>query len=154
MHAGVQACEVWKVWDWEGGAVQKILPRVHWSCRCCISCHASKAESPHLVAPSGQTTCMIVDLHVDSTPKSLGLTINTALIYCPINTLLVCSCKCESYLSLVRHWNVYSNQQAPSRDIADAFMKLEHLRFVCSGGLLDERRSDCAYLPISYLLLI
>ncbi len=66
--------------------------------------------------------------------------------HCPINTLLVCSCKCESYLSLVRHWNVYSNRQAPSRDIADAFMKLEHLRFVCSGGLLDERRSDCAYL--------
>ncbi len=51
-------------------------------------------------------------------------------------------CRCESYLSQLRHQNIYSNRQAPSRDIAEAFVKLEHLRFVCSGGLFDGR-FDC-----------
>ena len=56
--------------------------------------------------------------------------------------LLLISCmlypyRCETFNSLIRTRNIFGNKQAPSRDIAHGFAVLEHLRFVCSGGLLS-----------------
>lgn len=37
----------------------------------------------------------------------------------------------------MRTQNVYSNRQAPSRDIANTFCVLAHLRYICDGGIYD-----------------
>lgn len=50
----------------------------------------------------------------------------------------------------MRTQNIYSNRQAPSRDVAKSFSVLNHLRFVCSGGLYDEDE-DKRY--VSYISL-
>ena len=46
--------------------------------------------------------------------------------------------------STVRLQNIYGNKQAPSRDIANHFAVVEHLRYICNGGYYDsnERWSD------------
>lgn len=35
---------------------------------------------------------------------------------------------------LFRTINIFENKQGPSRDIAQGFGVLEHLRFICAGG--------------------
>ena len=40
----------------------------------------------------------------------------------------------ETFNSLIRTRNIFGNKQAPSRDIAQGFGVLEHLRFICAGG--------------------
>ena len=47
---------------------------------------------------------------------------------------ILCHCRFESLNSRVRTFNVFSNRQAPSRDIAGHFSVLQHLRFLCHGG--------------------
>eukprot|EP00731_Ephydatia_muelleri_P009853 Em0005g439a len=42
--------------------------------------------------------------------------------------------RCESYNSVIRSRNVYSNRQAPSKDIATAFAIQESIRFTFSGS--------------------
>lgn len=42
--------------------------------------------------------------------------------------------RCEAFNKLVKNTNIHSNKQAPSRDIAAKFSKLEHLRLMCSSG--------------------
>lgn len=42
--------------------------------------------------------------------------------------------RCESFNSTVRLQNIFGNKQAPSRDIANHFAVVEHLRFICDGG--------------------
>ena len=37
----------------------------------------------------------------------------------------------------VRLQNIYGNKQAPSRDIANHFAVVEHLRYICNGGYYD-----------------
>lgn len=46
--------------------------------------------------------------------------------------------RCESFNSFVRLQNIFSNKQAPSRDIAKHFSVLEHLRYICQGGYYGE----------------
>ena len=46
-------------------------------------------------------------------------------------------CRCESFNSLLRAYNIYANRGAPSRDIANSFAVMDHLRFICSGGIVD-----------------
>ncbi len=133
---GVQACLLWKVWGWACGPVPKDLCRVCASSPDCISWNASEAKIYLLLH--------LIDSMRDFGPAS-GF--NTERFVTLSNTAkehynYACglySCRCESYLSLLRHQNIHSNRQAPSRDIAEAFVKLEHLRFVCSGGLFDGR---------------
>eukprot|EP00731_Ephydatia_muelleri_P002916 Em0001g2916a len=45
--------------------------------------------------------------------------------------------RCESFNSSVRLQNIYGNKQAPSRDIANHFAIVEHLRYICGGGLFN-----------------
>lgn len=44
--------------------------------------------------------------------------------------------RCESFNGVMRSYNVHSNRQASSRDIAVRFAHLEHLRFVLESGSL------------------
>ena len=46
--------------------------------------------------------------------------------------------RCETFNSLIRARNIFANRLAPSRDIAQGFSAIEHLRFICSGGSLSE----------------
>ena len=48
--------------------------------------------------------------------------------------LTIYNCKFESLNSRVRTFIVFSNRQAPSRDIAGHFSLLQHLRFLCHDG--------------------
>ena len=41
----------------------------------------------------------------------------------------------EAFNSLMRTQNVHGNRHAPSKDISHNFAVIEHLRFICSGGL-------------------
>ena len=45
--------------------------------------------------------------------------------------------RCETYNSLIRARNIFANRLASSRDIAQGFASLEHLRFICSQGSID-----------------
>ena len=38
----------------------------------------------------------------------------------------------------MRTQNVYGNRHAPSKDISYSFAVIEHLRFICSGGLYSQ----------------
>ena len=46
--------------------------------------------------------------------------------------LLFFKFRCESFNSIVRSYNVYSNHQAPSRDIAIRFGRVSYLLHLCS----------------------
>ena len=46
----------------------------------------------------------------------------------------------ESFNGLMRMQNVYGNKQAPSRDIANKFSKLESIRHVYSGNCFNDGR--------------
>lgn len=54
----------------------------------------------------------------------------------------------ESLNSRVRTFNVFSNRQAPSRDIAGHFSVLQHLRFLCHDGQMgpNERYGESFYV--------
>ena len=52
-------------------------------------------------------------------------------------TLVPNSCRCESFNSILRTYNIYANRGAPSRDIANSFAVMDHMRFICSGGVLN-----------------
>eukprot|EP00731_Ephydatia_muelleri_P005115 Em0002g1291a len=45
--------------------------------------------------------------------------------------------RCESFNSLVRLQNIYGNKLAPSRDIANHFAIIDHVRYICEGGLFN-----------------
>ena len=65
--------------------------------------------------------------------------------------------RCESFNSLIRTTNIFSNKQAPSRDIATHFSIKEALRYITSGALLGERKlvsllATCMH-SCDYLLL-
>ena len=45
--------------------------------------------------------------------------------------------RCESFNSIVRTGNVFSNRQAPSRDIATYFSVSESLRHISSGAIFS-----------------
>ena len=45
--------------------------------------------------------------------------------------------RCESFNGLMRTQNVYSNRQAPSRDIGKSFGVLNYIRYICDGGVYD-----------------
>ena len=47
----------------------------------------------------------------------------------------------ESFNSLLRNQNVFSNRESPSKDIGTNFAVLEHLRFLCSGGKFEDSNS-------------
>ena len=42
--------------------------------------------------------------------------------------------RCESFNSLVRSQNIYSNRRSPSTDIATSFATLDYLQYIVSGG--------------------
>lgn len=42
--------------------------------------------------------------------------------------------RCESFNSMVRLQNIFGNKRAPSRDIANHFAHVNHIRFICEGG--------------------
>ena len=46
--------------------------------------------------------------------------------------------RCESFNGVIRSYNVNGNKRASSRDIATRFAVVEHLRFICSGGVVRE----------------
>eukprot|EP00731_Ephydatia_muelleri_P013349 Em0007g659a len=48
--------------------------------------------------------------------------------------------RCESFNSDVRAQNIYSNRQAPSRDIGKHFAVLEHVRHIIDGGRYGQER--------------
>ena len=41
----------------------------------------------------------------------------------------------ESFNSAVHLQNIFGNKQAPSRDIAKHFAVVEHLHYICNGGI-------------------
>eukprot|EP00731_Ephydatia_muelleri_P015799 Em0009g223a len=45
--------------------------------------------------------------------------------------------RCESFNSMVRLQNIFGNKLSPSRDIANHFACVEHIRFICEGGLFN-----------------
>ena len=49
----------------------------------------------------------------------------------------VCSTRCESFNAKVREQNIFSNRRAPSRDIANHFANLQHMRYIADGGYYD-----------------
>ena len=51
----------------------------------------------------------------------------------------------ESFNSAIRAQNVYGNKQAPSKDIASKFAHIEHLKFICSGGYVNENGQAVRY---------
>ena len=62
--------------------------------------------------------------------------------------------RCETFNSLVRTRNIFGNKQAPSRDIAQGFSVLEHLRFICAGGsftLDGKEKYDCISYSCAWL---
>ena len=51
--------------------------------------------------------------------------------------------------SLMRSQNVYGNRHTPSKDISHNFAILEHLRFICSGGLYDQDQQAANHLVMT-----
>ena len=51
--------------------------------------------------------------------------------------IYICACRYESFNPILRTYNVYANRAAPSRDMANIFAVMDHLRFICSGGIVD-----------------
>eukprot|EP00731_Ephydatia_muelleri_P012809 Em0007g119a len=66
--------------------------------------------------------------------------------------------RCESFNSDVRAQNIYSNRQAPSRDIGKHFAVLEHVRHIIDGGRYgqercgDSLRTLCSTKPMQAFL--
>jgi hypothetical protein len=56
--------------------------------------------------------------------------------------------RCESFNSLVRTANVYSNKQAPSRDIATSFSVNETLYHISCGAIIQGRRAGEGLLEL------
>ncbi len=54
-------------------------------------------------------------------------------VFACVSVLLLC-CRCESFNGLMRTQNVYSNRQAPSRDIA---LWSSFDNYICAGGTYD-----------------
>ena len=92
----------------------------------------------------------LVDNQLDFGPTSAYNTERLISQNVPLCTLYY-TCRCEAFNSLVRASNVFSSRQAPSRDIANRFAKLEHLRLVMDGGSLDdkERLVVLSMLPLT-----
>ena len=44
----------------------------------------------------------------------------------------------EAMNSFLRAQNVYSNRRAPSRDIAQSFATISDVRYICSGGYMED----------------
>ena len=61
--------------------------------------------------------------------------------------------RCESFNSSVRLQNIYGNKQAPSRDIANHFAIVEHLRYICGGGLFNSNESCKLYVLDNFMCL-
>ena len=70
-------------------------------------------------------------MHLHSTQKGKFHNVHEAKIL--YGTYCTCF-RCESYNSVIRSRNVYSNRQAPSKDIATAFATQESIRFTFSGS--------------------
>lgn len=67
---------------------------------------------------------------------------NTERLVC---TLLYISYNCilsrfEAFNSLIRSKNIFANRLSPSRDIATRFEVTGHLRSICNGAVLDDKR--------------
>lgn len=52
----------------------------------------------------------------------------------------------EAYNATIRAQNVYGNKQAPSKDIASKFASIGQLKFLCSGGYIDEKGQTIRYV--------
>ena len=81
----------------------------------------------------------LVDNLLDFGPTSAYNTERQIILHKINFMFLYFTCRCESFNSMVRASNVFSNRQAPSRDIAKRFSTLEHLRLVMDGGTLDDK---------------
>ncbi|KAL5502698.1 hypothetical protein EMCRGX_G009512 [Ephydatia muelleri] len=57
---------------------------------------------------------------------------------------------CEYFNSGVRLRNIFSNKQAPSRDIANYFANLQSIRYICQGGLFNNNDTCGTGLQILY----
>jgi hypothetical protein len=55
--------------------------------------------------------------------------------------------RCETFNSFIRAMNIYGNKRAPSRDIANRFSVIEHLRYICEGGHIStgEKLVPCLF---------
>lgn len=64
--------------------------------------------------------------------------------------LFSCTCvpfRCESFNSHIRSHNIFSNKQAPRRDIAHRYSVLEHIRFTCSSKRYVNHCCTCKFTP-------
>ena len=48
--------------------------------------------------------------------------------------------RCESFNSIIRGQNVFSNHLSPSRDIASRLSIIEEFRFLANGGKYSQER--------------
>lgn len=54
--------------------------------------------------------------------------------------------RCESFNSAVRLQNIFVNKQAPSRDIANQIAVVEHLHYICNGGIYNNNENLVIYM--------
>lgn len=69
-----------------------------------------------------------------------------------IHYYVVCACRCESFNGVMRQYNVNSNRQSSSRDIATKFSIFEQLRLLCDGG--GHVRYVYSYFPLLFFWAI
>ena len=52
--------------------------------------------------------------------------VDTVHVHVHTHALIPNSCRCESFNSILRTYNIYANRGAPSRDIANSFAVMDH----------------------------
>eukprot|EP00731_Ephydatia_muelleri_P024584 Em0016g855a len=136
----------------------------------CRICMADKIDSPDVIGVPRTRALSLSQMEEISSQTSISRTYNTRKkygikehiitpCYIPISELIFTKqYGPTSAFSAERAQNIYSNRQAPSRDIGKHFAVLEHVRHIVDGGRYgqercgDSLRTLCSTKPMQAFL--